>query len=200
MKRWGVINRVIAALGFRRYLEIGVGDGGCFRRIRCEEKLGVDPRPLGEMQNHPLIKVETSDEFFGCYTGAPFDLVFIDGLHLADQVQRDIDNSLRFLSERGVIVCHDMNPTLEAQQAVPRAQTQWTGDGWKSLCALRKDRPDLDIFTLNTDWGCAVISRRLPVLPEFESRDLNWPFFQLHRRELLNLRSPQFLKYWLLTR
>lgn len=46
------------------------------------------------MQNHPELVRATSDAYFAAYRGPPFDLVFIDGLHHAEQIRRDIDHSL----------------------------------------------------------------------------------------------------------
>ncbi len=40
----------------------------------------------------------TSDDFFRQYQGPLFDLIFIDGLHLSEQVLTDIRNSLQWLS------------------------------------------------------------------------------------------------------
>ena len=45
-----------------------------------------------------------------------FDLIFIDGLHLANQVQKDIENSLKFIKDEGFIVLHDCNPPSEYHQ------------------------------------------------------------------------------------
>ena len=42
-----------------------------------------------------------------------FDVIFIDGLHLADQVEKDIDNALKFIKEDGFIILHDVNPPTE---------------------------------------------------------------------------------------
>ena len=40
-----------------------------------------------------------------------FDVIFIDGLHLAEQVERDIENSLDFIKEDGYF--YDCNPPSE---------------------------------------------------------------------------------------
>ena len=48
----------------------------------------------------------TSDEYFLKIkdTGIKFDIIFIDGLHLDYQVNLDLKNSLKHLSENGFIV------------------------------------------------------------------------------------------------
>ncbi len=45
----------------------------------------------------------TSDDFFRQYQGPPFDLIFIDGLHLSEQVLTDVRNSLDWLSPGEVL-------------------------------------------------------------------------------------------------
>ncbi len=90
--RTDIINRMIARQGYRSYLEIGLGGGEHFRKVRCAEKEGVDPS-CATTPTHRM----TSDEFFArnrrCY-----DLIFIDGLHHCETVCRDICNALAALS------------------------------------------------------------------------------------------------------
>lgn len=200
MYRWDILNRLVRELGLLRYLEIGLATGECFHRIEAPEKVGVDPAPIGALRDDPRVRSLTSDAFFATYDGPSFDLVFIDGLHLADQVFRDIENSLRVLSRRGVIVCHDMDPKREEHQLPSVQPGDWTGDCWKALCWLRQDRTDLDVFTLDTDWGCAIISRRIPDLPKMDPEALTWQFFQTHRSALLNLHPPDYLNGWIARR
>lgn len=66
------------------------------------------------------------------------DLVFIDGSHEFDDVCRDSKNALNVLSDRGVIVWHDVTPyfpgVMKALEASPRAdqiyRVQGTGCGF----------------------------------------------------------------------
>jgi len=104
MKRTALINYLIRKTRAKSYLEIGVWNGANFQEISCPCKIGVDPDP-----DSPATLNITSDDFFAGNKGK-FDLIFIDGLHHADQVERDIINSLAVLNEGGTIVCHDMNP------------------------------------------------------------------------------------------
>lgn len=68
--------------------------------VAAEIKHGVDP-------NVDTTYRMTSDEFFKNYIKQKYDIVFVDGLHLHEQVYRDIINSLNNLNENGVIVVHD---------------------------------------------------------------------------------------------
>ena len=51
----------------------------------------------------------TSDDFFRD-NKEKFDLIFIDGLHETNQVDRDIENSLKFINKGGTILLHDCLP------------------------------------------------------------------------------------------
>ena len=109
MNRIEIIQELINKHGYKNYLEIGVRDGSCFNAIKCESKDGVDP----DLSSAATVKL-TSDEFFKRWEAEKevpawykFDIIFIDGLHHADQVEKDIDNSLKYLNEGGIIVMHD---------------------------------------------------------------------------------------------
>ena len=60
----------------------------------------------------------TSDEYFLKIkdTGVKFDIIFIDGLHLDYQVDLDLKNSLKHLSQNGFIIMHDCNPPTKFHQ------------------------------------------------------------------------------------
>lgn len=153
MNRTQVINRIIKSKGYTSYLEIGCGDCVHFNSVECKTKVSVDPNKLGEA----IFKM-TSDEFFRM-NKITFDIIFIDGLHEANQVYTDNINSLAILNEGGTIVCHDMLPTSEAMQCTPRVQDEWTGDCWKAFVMLRKDNFDLEFSTLDTDYGIGIIQK-----------------------------------------
>jgi SAM-dependent methyltransferase len=161
------------------YLEIGVDRGINFAAVRCDLKVGVDPSPSSAATDHM-----TSDEFFAA-NDREWDLVFVDGLHHADQVKRDVENALDCLAEGGVIVCHDMNPTSERMQRVPRAEVVWTGDCWRAWVELRA-RPGLDMRVIDADFGCGVITRGDGVVLEVDD-PLTYEGLEANRREWLNL-------------
>jgi hypothetical protein len=56
----------------------------------------------------------TSDAFFASQTAflaqRGIDVALIDGLHCYGQVVRDVENTLRYLRDDGVIVLHDCKP------------------------------------------------------------------------------------------
>lgn len=119
-KRFDIINFLLESLNRpTTYLEIGVRNpDDNFNKINSETKYSVDPGI--EFEENPVDFKVTSDEFFdGLRKGTfldkdiRFDVIFIDGLHLAEQVDRDITNALEYLTDDGFIVLHDCNPPTE---------------------------------------------------------------------------------------
>ncbi len=88
-----LLNALIEKYNLKSYLEIGVQNkANNYNKIICPVKVGVDPAV-----NDSEIRGMTSDEYFEAIKNnnpAPvFDLIFLDGLHHADQVKRDFENS-----------------------------------------------------------------------------------------------------------
>ena len=151
MNRTTLLDYVARSRACQSYLEIGCNRDGTFQQVAIPQRVGVDPKRGGTLRM-------TSDEFFAVNQQS-FDLVFIDGLHLREQVLRDVENALRVLSPHGCIVIHDCLPTERQQQLREPAGggEPWTGDVWKAVVELRQ-RPDLDIAVLDADWGWVCYS------------------------------------------
>lgn len=170
--RTEIINYLLTLTPSINYLEIGVRNPEHnFNKIRCTNKFSVDP---GLENNSDKINyVLTSDEFFngvdngslGIDTNIKFDLVFIDGLHLAEQVERDIRNSLRFIDENGFVVIHDCNPLTEFHQREnyyfrnSPARGFWNGTTWKAFYKYRHVK-DLYSICFDTDFGVGVLAKK----------------------------------------
>ena len=193
--RTEILNWLIARQGYVSYLEIGVGDGAHFRSVWCVDKEGVDPAAECEYAGATARHRMTSDEFFA-RNERTFDLVFIDGLHHADVVYRDMCNALRVLTPDGMVVCHDLNPASEEMQRVPRQVLVWTGDCWKAWMRLRRERPGLPMLVANTDYGVGIIfpnaKSATPPLGPVED-EVDWAGFDRERRAWLNLVPPGVL-------
>lgn len=194
MKRHEIINFFIKKYYYKKYLEIGVFTGFNFEKINCLEKDGVDPGLEGVVAscvNYPYY----SDEFFDRIKGEgiKYDFIFIDGLHHTDQVDRDIKNSLNYLSNNGVVMLHDSNPYCFEMQEVPRKTGFWTGDVWKSVVKVRYNNPEINYFTIDTDFGCTILKKGNRVIdndiPLNEA--LKWDYFNNNKAKLLNLISPE---------
>jgi hypothetical protein len=189
MTRTQIINHLIEKIDAKSYLEIGVREPeGNYNKIVCENKIAVDPVPLGTG-----IIALTSDAFFK-QNQETFDVIFIDGLHVAEQVERDIINSLAVLNPGGYIVCHDMNPTEELMQRVPiETMGAWTGDCWKAWVKLRSERKDLVMSVLDTDFGVGVITRGEQELVSLNGLGLTYTNLDANRQKWLNLVTPNKL-------
>jgi len=159
MLRYDIINNLIKRHNYQRYLEIGVEDGHSIQQIQVPVKHGVDPA-----SKNATFQVE-SDEFFAMIKPeVKYDIIFIDGLHVDEQVERDINNSLDHLNEGGTIVLHDCNPPSDWHQrsfeeAKKNGCRQWNGTTWKAIVKARTN-PDIELRTVNTDWGCGIIQRK----------------------------------------
>ena len=148
--RWDMIEYLIKKNNYKKYLEIGCDQNQLFSRINIQNKVGVDPASGGNVR-------ETSDNFFEKNKDM-FDIIFIDGLHIYEQVKKDILNSIKYLNDEGVILIHDCLPDSMAKQAVPRYKLQWNGDVWKAIVDLRRNI-DLEIFTCEIDQGIGIIKK-----------------------------------------
>lgn len=185
MKRWNLLNTIIEKNGYTEYLEIGIRPKGNISRIKCENIDGVDP-------NKPAKYHMTSDEFFEQIPNTKkYDIIFIDGLHIYEQVIRDIHNSLNYLRENGTIVMHDCNPKTRKHQAVPRESKAWNGTVWKAFVELRCTNKNLTMCVVDMDHGCGIIRRGSQDVYEKAplKKCLTWEYFKNHKRELLNLIS-----------
>lgn len=170
-QRFDWINEVIRKRGYEDYLEIGVRNPAeCFDRIECTRKTSVDPGI--EFEANPVDFQLTSDAFFAQFRANQleglthhhrWDLIFIDGLHQAEQVNRDIENAIKHLKPGGMIVLHDCWPPNErhALDSIPQWEDletlgAWNGSTWRAfyrqwLMGRRRT------YLINADWGIGVI-------------------------------------------
>lgn len=223
------VNRIRAvqqALAMRSnpvYLEIGVSRGQAFQRISADVKIAVDPafrltertRELANAKGRVVEYFEiTSDAFFdhekALLEQHPVDVALIDGLHTYEQVVRDVENTVRYLKDDGVIFLHDCNPPFElagrraeswdefmAQQSGPLKIGIWNGDVWKAIVELRSTRPDLLVGVLKCDQGVGFVRKgspesTLPYSPE-QVKALTYADLKADRTRLLNLKPPRYL-------
>jgi len=148
--RIAIVNLLVSANPGGDYLEIGCASNLTFDAVMAARKVGVDPVSGGTHR-------QTSDAFFAENLDARFDVVFIDGLHLYDQVRRDVVNALKVVRKGGWIALHDMLPRDWIEEHVPALSTSgWTGDGWKVAFELMAS-PDIDFRLLAVDHGVGVL-------------------------------------------
>lgn len=192
-----LINHYLSKKESKHYLEIGLYKGMTFSRVSAALKDSVDP----DSTMNAKYQMD-SDSFFD--NVAPtleykYDLIFIDGLHHTEQVDKDIKNSLNYLNEDGIIVLHDCNPISEMRQRVPADfdiwKYGWNGDVWKSIFKFRKNYSHklYKTFVIETDEGLGVIKpNEIGVSLNLEyPTEFTYDFFNSNRKEILNLISLQ---------
>jgi hypothetical protein len=181
MQRYDIIKHLINFYNFQSYLEIGVLGRETLNQINVPLRHGVDPNGQGDF-------TMTSDEFFANHCKNNYDLIFIDGLHLREQVIRDIENSLTHLNDGGIIITHDMLPESEWHQfRTPWDGRPWTGDSWKAFADLRCTRKDLDMAVVDCDWGCGIIKRGSQELYLRTDLEWTWQDFVYNKKDIMNI-------------
>lgn len=159
------------------YIEIGLGHGRSLALTGANTRaIGIDPYegtwdhlnyicPHGPATLFPL----TSDDFFERHdlrkviNQKTFDLAFIDGLHLFDQVLKDFINLERYARKNSVILIHDCLPIAPIVAEREHVTGFWTGDVWRIIPCLKAFRPDLKIVTIPTKpSGLAVVTNLDP--------------------------------------
>jgi hypothetical protein len=233
MNRIDIVQQVIDHRRARNYLEIGVKKGKLFLNVRARKKMAVDPvlkikaaRKLKYcLRNMSNIFNEyyemTSDHFFDTQASRiagsdKIDVAFVDGLHTYQQSLIDVQNCLKHLSEKGVVLMHDCSPQSDVQACPvdsrkladdisPDGKTAgWSGDVWKTIVNLRSNRSDLNIFVLDCDHGIGFITYGKPdkMLQWSEDKIAAMSYQDLaeNREELINLKPPQYIHQLLQSR
>ncbi|MGG5486102.1 class I SAM-dependent methyltransferase [Gaetbulibacter sp. PBL-D1] len=182
------------------YLEIGVRNPKTnFNKINSHVKFGVDPGYA--FKENPVDFKMTSDEFFNqleqgnvLSSNIKFDVIFIDGSHLAEQVDKDIENALKYIKEDGFIVMHDCNPPTqwhareEIDYTFSPAGTSWNGTTWKAFVKWRSSE-DVTSCCIDADWGIGVLSPNKSVgnTIKFTNVFFEYNTFSKDRKRILNL-------------
>ena len=206
--RTEVINYLLSnRQGKTSYLEIGVRNpNDNYNLIIADEKYSVDPGI--EYEENPVDFKVTSDDFFELLSigeilspEVRFDVIFIDGLHLAEQVNKDIVNALKFIKNDGFIVLHDCNPPTEwhARENFYYRHTpaagHWNGTTWKAFLKWRSN-PTVNSCCIDSDWGVGILAKEHPIGESIESVNLFYEYadFDRNRSGYLNLIDFEELK------
>jgi hypothetical protein len=196
--RTDLLNFLAKKYNIYSYLEIGVQNAEQnFDKIICPHKVGVDPNPDIFSDTGDIYPV-TSDFFLDSlagdlgYNDNQFGLIFIDGLHTAEQVKKDFEGCLKYLKPNGFIVLHDCNPEKEEHTIVPRPTKtgHWNGDVYKFAALLRVMSDNDEYFTVDIDNGCGVFlninNRKFEFDADFTIGNW-WGDFTSNRNTNLNL-------------
>lgn len=214
-------------MGYSSYLEIGVDDpNNNFNHIRATTKVGVDPynddtgchawdvmnkqKLIASIDANAAFYQDTSDDFFAMLDKKKgikpkFDLIYIDGLHLEQQVDKDIANSLRYVSSRGMIVLDDVPPATAYEEKTPPDPGQpWRGTVWYSFAKLRLENAGNGknahgLYTIKSLFKSIILPNRQHTSTyknkQFPNIELSYQFLKAYENELLNnVSEDQFFK------
>lgn len=165
------INKIAQHIGAKRYLEIGVSKGNTFFNVDIPYKVGVDPffrfSPVPQVETHFFFSMR-SETFFNTYPSspaaqviaAPFDIIFIDGLHTYQQSYKDFIQSMALSHDKTIWIIDDTVPN-DAFSAVPDMSLcykyreaaglmggEWHGDVYKTLFAIHDEHPEFSYCTV----------------------------------------------------
>ena len=204
-----VLSRFHKDLKPRNYLEIGVRTGKSLA-LATGNAVGVDPDPDIKVTLPETAEVirQESDVFFE-EASHPIlktkpDLVFIDGMHLFENVLRDFMHVEKISGPQTVVVIDDVLPNLPEQATRQRHTRVWTGDVWKIHACLQKYRPDLQLVLLDTSpTGLLVVTglnarnralweRYNPIVREFAWAEMDPPPEVLERQDAISPKSRVF--------
>ena len=187
-RRYDIINKIIIKRNYTSYLEIGCFKDETFNQINIKKKIGVDPTSGGNLRM-------TSDQFFKD-NKEKFDLIFIDGLHVYEQVIKDIFNSIKVLKENGIILVHDCLPRKLWYQTPTRMSDTWNGDVWKAIVECRT-LENIDTYTCLADEGIGVIKLQKnnnPLNLKLSNfKNLKYKEYYTNRESLMNIISVEKL-------
>lgn len=189
MWKYEIINCLISKYKFTKYLEIGIFNGDNIEKINVELKHGVDPGSesgRSSFVTHPV----TSDMFFESIdTQFKYDIILIDGLHYADQVVKDIKNSLLHTADGGYVILHDCIPLDYESQVIPRRTNVWTGDVWRAFVGFKTSNRDIPSYVIDTDYGVGIIKNINGHFNDFQPVNMTYEDFNIYKYELLNIVS-----------
>lgn len=160
------------------YLEIGIRHGDSLALARGHA-VGIDPsfELQVELAEDVALFRETSDEYFDRddpldpFGGAPVACSFIDGMHLAEFVVRDLANVERHAEWSSVVVFDDILPRSREEAGRDRRTRAWTGDVYKVLGVLARHRPDLICLPVDTEpTGLGIVLGLDPLSNELRER------------------------------
>jgi hypothetical protein len=158
-------------LPIHHYLEIGVSAGATFKNVSFPHKVAVDPKFRFKYKSSKAEEYHevTSDAYFTRLDrAAKFDLIFIDGLHHAEQALQDLRHAVDHSHERTLIVLDDVYPcdrfsVMRSQEKAvtlrmlhrkdspaPRA---WHGDVFKTAFYVAVHWHHLSFVTIDQGFG-----------------------------------------------
>jgi hypothetical protein len=185
--RDAVLQGLLSLFAAPRYLEIGVSQGSTFHKVAARQKVAVDPEFRFDVEAarraNPSASYHqvTSDAYFGTIVDPAerFDVIYLDGLHTAEQTLRDLLNALHHLEPKGIIVIDDVRPPTalaaigdrerfaRVREFMASRSKTWMGDVYKVVVFIESFLQQLTWRTVAENHGQAVVwHQRRPQVPD----------------------------------
>lgn len=215
MRKYEIASLLARQLGFSSYLEICTPTtGGTFALVDREQFQRVVrlmyrcPTSFTDGEPVELATAEESAEALYAKlmrSGEKFDLVFVDPFHSYASSLRDLVFALQLVRDDGVVMVHDCNPPNGAVAQMECRDGDWCGVTFAAYLDVVLFSEGLSHFTVDTDYGCGVISKNQLLRRCFDFRQdaglaARWLQVDLFRKyslleraraELLHLISPE---------
>jgi hypothetical protein len=151
------------------------------------------------------VESENGEELFEklIRSGERFDVVFVDPYHTYSASLRDLVYGLQLVKPNGIVLVHDCFPPNEFAASPTFISGEWCGLTFAAYLDVILFKPEIQYFTIDSDYGCGVIYRA-GEFPQFQYASKNseliqqwrmlslqekYAFFEKHHHELLNLIS-----------
>jgi len=131
-----------------------------------------------------------------------FDLICLDPFHEYYESSNDLLLVTSFLTDNGILVCHDCSPQNKEQSTSHYIQGNWCGVTYCAFIDFAYNNPEWFYAVLNKDFGLGIISKKEI---RFVSNKLNkdiqkkfidiiknniddaYDYFKTHSKEIINL-------------
>lgn len=213
MRKYEIAQLLARQFGYRSYLEICTATTGfTFSQVDKEQfqqyvrLMYSCPPDFSDGEPLDLVtESESGEALFGevVRSGERFDLVFIDPLHTYASSLRDLVFGLQLVKDDGVVLVHDCNPPNPTCAEPEFRPGEWCGLTFAAYLDLVLFNRGLHYLTVDTDYGCGVISKtwrpallsdppnNATLAAQWRTLDLSqkYSFLAEHRASLLHLVS-----------
>jgi hypothetical protein len=180
MTRDAVLQGMLALFDAPHSLEVGVSQGVTFHNVEAQKKVAVDPVFRFDVEaarkQNPSARYHdvTSDAYFASIVDPDerFDVIYLDGLHTAEQTLRDLLNALTYLKPDGIIVIDDVKPSshlasipnrptfAKVREFIGSNSKTWMGDVYKVIFFVDTFLQQLSWRTVAENHGQAIVWRK----------------------------------------
>lgn len=151
------VRTICTATNCKTYLEIGVLTGETLSSVApfVDRAVGVDIKDSRSFKQGEFYLM-SSDDFFSSNPSFRADVIYVDGSHVYEQVEKDFENSLKILNKHGIIILDDTDPITKRYEEFDKC-----GTAFKIVNYIRTNHPELDIVTLPFfEKGQSIVKRK----------------------------------------